>query len=84
MNKEQTESRWIHCPICNGKTRTKVYSDIVLVRFLCSVPGEILLRNSDLKNRVAAIFQTAFQNTFCVRRGLGRSLNKLEKCLDRR
>ena len=55
MNKKQTELRWIHCPICNGKTRTKVYSDIVLVRFLCSVPGEILLRNSDLKNRVAVV-----------------------------
>ena len=31
---------------------------------------------SDLQNRVAAVWKTVFQNTFCVRRGLGRSLNK--------
>lgn len=26
-------SVWIRCPICQGKTRTKVYADTVLVRF---------------------------------------------------
>lgn len=26
-------SRWIRCPICNGKTRTKVYDDTVLIKF---------------------------------------------------
>jgi len=26
-------SRWIYCPICKSKTRTKVYSDTVLVKF---------------------------------------------------
>lgn len=26
-------SRWIRCPICGGKTRTKVYEDTVLLRF---------------------------------------------------
>ncbi len=26
-------SRWIRCPICSGKTRTKVYEDTVLLRF---------------------------------------------------
>lgn len=26
-------SKWIRCPVCNGKTRTKVYEDTVLVRF---------------------------------------------------
>lgn len=29
----QTESRWIHCPICNGKTRTKVYADTAMFNF---------------------------------------------------
>lgn len=24
---------WIRCPICKGKTRTKVYADSVLVKF---------------------------------------------------
>ena len=24
---------WIHCPICGGKTRTKVNADTVLVKF---------------------------------------------------
>lgn len=24
---------WIHCPICGGKTRIKVYADTVLVKF---------------------------------------------------
>ena len=38
MNKEQTESRWIYCPICNGKPRTKVNSDTVLVRFSLLCP----------------------------------------------
>lgn len=42
------------------------------------------MRNNDLKNRVAAVFQTAFQDTFCVHWGLGRSLNKLEKRPSRR
>lgn len=27
------ESLWIRCPICDGKTRTKVYADTVLVKF---------------------------------------------------
>ena len=26
-------SRWIRCPICGGKTRTKVYEDTILLRF---------------------------------------------------
>lgn len=33
VNHSQTPSSWIHCPICGGKTRTKVYKDIVLVKF---------------------------------------------------
>ena len=30
---DQNASMWVHCPICNGKTRTKVYADTVLVKF---------------------------------------------------
>lgn len=26
-------SLWIYCPVCGGKTRTKVYEDTVLVSF---------------------------------------------------
>ncbi len=33
MDTTRTCSRWIHCPICDGKTRTKVYSDTVLLKF---------------------------------------------------
>ena len=33
MNDNQKNSLWIHCPICGGKTRTKVYDDTVLVKF---------------------------------------------------
>ena len=27
------ESLWISCPICDNKTRTKVYEDTVLINF---------------------------------------------------
>lgn len=33
MQKDTAESFWIRCPLCQGKTRTKVYSDTVLVKF---------------------------------------------------
>ncbi|MGN1026990.1 MAG: cysteine-rich KTR domain-containing protein [Faecousia sp.] len=33
MIKEETSSRWVPCPICGNKTRTKVYADTVLVNF---------------------------------------------------
>ena len=33
MNIVQNESRWIRCPICNGKTRTKVYADTAMFNF---------------------------------------------------
>ncbi len=33
MIDDRKESLWIHCPICQGKTRTKVYEDTVLVKF---------------------------------------------------
>lgn len=27
------DSIWIRCPACNGKTRTRVYADTVLIKF---------------------------------------------------
>ena len=33
MNNTIQEFRWIKCPICNGKTRTKVYSDTAMFNF---------------------------------------------------
>lgn len=33
MVNQKQGSLWIHCPICDGKTRTKVYEDTVLVKF---------------------------------------------------
>lgn len=33
MNDNRKNSLLIHCPICGGKTRTKVYDDTVLVKF---------------------------------------------------
>ena len=29
----QMNSLWVRCPICDGKTRVKVYEDTVLLRF---------------------------------------------------
>lgn len=29
----KSNSRWIYCPICGGKTRTKVYEDTILLNF---------------------------------------------------
>jgi len=29
----ERKSRWVHCPICDGKTRIKVYEDTVLLKF---------------------------------------------------
>ncbi len=33
VNDKENDSRWICCPICGSKTRTKVYADTVLVKF---------------------------------------------------
>ena len=29
----QNVSYWIQCPVCNAKTRTKIYSDTVMFNF---------------------------------------------------
>lgn len=33
MEKNTNEFSWISCPICGGKTRTKIYADTVLIKF---------------------------------------------------
>ncbi len=33
MNVDNEISRWVHCPVCGAKTRTKVYRDTVMLRF---------------------------------------------------
>lgn len=33
MSNNRKESYWVHCPICKGKTRVKVYADTILVNF---------------------------------------------------
>ena len=33
MDNQVNGSRWIRCPICGSKTRTKVYDDTVLIKF---------------------------------------------------
>lgn len=33
VDNNREKSLWVHCPICGGKTRTKVYEDTVLVKF---------------------------------------------------
>ena len=30
---QESQSRWVHCPICRSKTRIKVYKDTVLLNF---------------------------------------------------
>ena len=33
MNKYEKEFRWIHCPICGGKTRVQIRADTILQNF---------------------------------------------------
>ena len=33
MRESRVDSRWIRCPICNSKTRTRVYADTVMFNF---------------------------------------------------
>lgn len=32
-NTNATKQQWVHCPSCNGKTRTKLRADTVLENF---------------------------------------------------
>lgn len=36
MENKQKESRWVHCPICGNKTRTKAHEDTVMYFFRCT------------------------------------------------
>lgn len=29
----EKESKWVYCPVCRSKTRTKIHEDTVLVKF---------------------------------------------------
>ena len=33
MNDKQRDAKWIFCPICGSKTRTKVYEETVVYNF---------------------------------------------------
>ena len=33
LKENQTESVWVRCPFCGGKTRIKIYEDTVLIKF---------------------------------------------------
>lgn len=33
MNKEKESARWIYCPLCGSKTRTKVCENTVMFNF---------------------------------------------------
>ena len=66
MNDNQKNSLWIHCPICGGKTRTKVYDNTVLVKFPLYCPkckkeikiGARIDRCNTTKNGVKQMNQT--------------------------
>ena len=52
MKRNEHNSKWIHCPVCSGKTRTKVYNDTVLLKFPLYCPKckkEILINVVQLK-----------------------------------
>ena len=56
MSDVVNKSRWIHCPICNGKTRTKIYEDTVLLKFPLYCPKckkETLVDVVQLKMRLS-------------------------------
>jgi len=52
MKDNRNDSLWVRCPVCDGKTRTKVYADTVLVKFPLFCPKckkEILIDVVQLK-----------------------------------
>ena len=52
MSNTTTESLWVHCPACGGKTRTKVYANTVLIKFPLFCPKckhEVLIDVVNLK-----------------------------------
>ena len=56
MENKQKKSRWIHCPICGNKTRTKVCEDTVMYNFPLYCPKcktEVRVDISQLKMTVS-------------------------------
>lgn len=56
MYEEKDVSFWIRCPTCQGKTRTKVYADTVLIRFPLFCPKckkEIRINVAHLKMTIS-------------------------------
>ena len=33
MSNNPSEAKWVPCPVCGGKTRTRVYADTVMFKF---------------------------------------------------
>ena len=56
MNRDQGNARWILCPICGNKTRTKVYEDTIVHNFPLYCPKcktEVRVDISQLKMTVS-------------------------------
>lgn len=56
MNRDQGNARWILCPICSNKTRTKVFEDAIVHNFPLYCPKcktEVRVDISQLKMTVS-------------------------------
>lgn len=56
MNRDQGNARWVLCPICGSKTRTRVYEDTVVHNFPLYCPKcktEVRVDISQLKMTVS-------------------------------
>ena len=49
MRESRDDSRWIRCPICNSKTRTRVYADTVMFNFPLFCPKCIRRRETTVE-----------------------------------
>ena len=56
MDEIKEDSLWIYCPVCGGKTRTKVCKETVLVKFPLYCPKckkETIINAQDMKVTLA-------------------------------
>ena len=56
MDETKEDSLWIYCPVCGGKTRTKVCKETVLVKFPLYCPKckkETIINAQDMKVMLA-------------------------------
>ena len=56
MDEIKKDSLWIYCPVCGGKTRTKVCKETVLVKFPLYCPKckkETIINAQDMKVTLA-------------------------------